>query len=43
MNFALDVFFASFQEVITTFFSSIFLVPLTIFSETIIRLFTGGA
>ncbi len=43
MNFALDVLFSSMTEVITAFFSSIFLVPLTIFSETIIRLFTGGA
>ncbi len=43
MNFLLDIIFASMQEVISTFFSSIFLVPLTIFSETITRLFTGGA
>lgn len=43
MNFALDILYSSMTEVITAFFSSIFLVPLTIFTETVIRVFTGGA
>ena len=43
MNFASDVFFASIQDVIATFLNFLFLVPLTLFNETIIRIFTGGA
>lgn len=43
MNFLLDAIFASMQEVLTSLFSSIFLVPLTIFSESITRLFTGAS
>jgi hypothetical protein len=30
-------------EVITAFFSSIFLVPLTIFTDTVVQIFTSGA
>lgn len=43
MNFVLDVLFSSMTEVIIAFFSSIFLVPLTIFTDTVVQLFTGGA
>jgi hypothetical protein len=42
MNFFLDIIFSSMQEVISTLLSSFFLVPLTIFSETVIQAFTGG-
>jgi hypothetical protein len=43
MNFVLDVLFLSMTEVITAFVSSIFLVPLTIFTDTVVQIFTGAA
>lgn len=43
MNFVLDILFSSMTDVITAFFSSIFQVPLTIFAETVVALFTGAA
>lgn len=43
MNFVLDILFSSMTEVITALFSSIFLVPLTIFTDTVVALFAGAA
>jgi hypothetical protein len=43
MNFTLDVLYTTLQSVLSALFSSVFLTPLTILTETIIRIFTGGA
>ena len=43
MNFALDVLYSSLQEFFSTLLGSVFLVPLNIVSEIIIRFFTGAS